>query len=139
MSPPTRIGIEAWTGRGLQVTGWEVDEVAVELGIGAGPQRPHVGDILVVAGPTPLPRDAQRVELLLEPADAEAELDPPPDSWSSVASSLASTSGLRWGTMRMQLPSRNGGCGRCREGQPHQRVGDGGVGLAGTLPSAVYG
>ena len=54
----------------------EVDEVTVKLDIAAGPDGAHRCDVLVVACAAPLPRDTERIELFLHPADADAQLDP---------------------------------------------------------------
>ena len=56
--------------------GAKVDEFPPILGMRAGPERAHRGHVLVGARTTPLPRNAERLELLTHPADAEAEHDP---------------------------------------------------------------
>jgi len=53
-------------------------------------------EILVGDGPAPFERlGVERLELLLEPADACAEDDAPPERTSRVASIFAVTTGLR--------------------------------------------
>ena len=61
------------------------------------------------------------------------------DSRSSVASSFASTSGLRCGTMRMHVPSRSVGAAAAANASQISGSGIGVSGCAGILPSAVYG
>ena len=40
------------------------------------PERPHGGDVLVIARASTLPRDAERRKLLLQPANAQTEFHP---------------------------------------------------------------
>ncbi len=63
----------------------------------------------------------------------------PPDSWSRVASSFASTKGLRWGTIRMQVPKRSFGAAAAANASQMSGSGTGVSGSAGILPSAEYG
>src|SRR6185312_2308759 len=53
----------------------ELHELAVEADAVLGPQLAHHRDVLVRSRAALRERDAERLELLLEPADADAELD----------------------------------------------------------------
>ena len=57
----------------------EVDELAVERGDVVAPQRADRVDVLLGARTSTLERDAERVELLARPADADAEREPASD------------------------------------------------------------
>ena len=64
----------------------------------------------------------------------------PPDRWSRVANSLASTRGLRCGTTRMPVPSRRVEVGGRHVGQPDQRIGeDRRLAAGGSRPDGVVG
>ena len=54
----------------------ETDEFAVEGGDVVAPERAHRGDVLRGACRAPLERDAECVELLTRPPDADAEREP---------------------------------------------------------------
>ena len=63
-------------GFGYELSSREVRELARERGARLAPEPAHHVDVLVGARAAPLERDAERVELLAQPADADAEVDP---------------------------------------------------------------
>jgi hypothetical protein len=63
-------------GFGIDPYGIETDEFTIERGDVVAPQRPHRRNVLRGARRAPLEGDAQCVELLARPADADAEREP---------------------------------------------------------------
>ena len=112
---------------------WEVDELAVELGVRTGPQRLHGGDVLIVSGTAPLPWHAQRVELFAHPTDADAELNPPTRQPIQRGDLLRQHERV---ALRHDQDARAEAQRRRRRGdkrQPDQRVGNRGIGQSRDL------
>src|SRR5258705_5654467 len=63
-------------GFGVDTHRIEADEFTIERGDVVAPQRPHRRDVLRGARRAPLEWDAECVELLARPADADAEREP---------------------------------------------------------------
>ena len=139
VSPPTRIGIEAWTGRGLHVTGGKSTKAPWNSAWGPAHSARMAATYSSLRAPrcshgTPSASNSSRSQPTPRPSSTR-----PPESWSSVASSFASTSGLRWGTMRMQVPSRMVGAAAAAKASQISGSGMGVSLVAGILPSGVYG
>ena len=104
--------------------GWEVDELAVELGVRPVPQGTHGGDVLVVARPASFPRHAEGVELLLHPADAEPQLDASAGEAIERRQFLGQHHGIALGDDEDAGAETQRRCRRGGERQPDQWVGD---------------
>src|SRR4051794_6158038 len=102
----------------------EAGELAREAGSVRSPQGAHRGHVLVGPGAAPLPRDAEGVELLAEPADADADLDPPAREAVERGQLLGQHDRVALGededASRQADPAR----GRGDVGQPDERIGD---------------
>ena len=118
----------------------EVDELAVELHVGAAPDRPQRLHVLVGPGPASLPRDAERVELLASSSRRRCPARPGRRSggrgwrapWPAPAGCAGGGSGCRCPAAASARRPR------------HRRArssgsGIGVSGVAGILPSGVYG
>ena len=136
--PPMWIGMLSWAGRGPQVAVGEVDELAVVGGRLAGPQgaqwRPRSRRC---AGP--VRRTARRWRRTPPPASRRRcrAASGRPTSCRAWPVSLARTTGLRCGRIRMPVARLIVDVDGRHVGQPDQRVGDGRVLAAGHLPRRV--
>ena len=102
----------------------EGDELAVETGVVGRPERPHHLDILLGAGGSPLPRHAEHLELLLEPTDADAELQATTREVVQGGDFLRIRHGVAFGKQGDTGREAEFGRGGGDEGQPNQRIGD---------------
>ena len=137
LSPPTTMGMLPFTGRGLQVTGSKFTNSP--LNDACGPA--HSARIAAMYSSLRAPRRSHGTpsasnSSFIQPTPRPSSTRPP-DSRSSVASSFARISGLRWGTMRMQVPRRIVGAAAAANASQISGSGIGVSGIAGILPSAV--
>ena len=123
LCPPTWIGIVAAAGRGrtMQSVNWVNSPWCVGSSLHRARRAATCSSVRAArsANGTPMAANSSASQPMPIP-----RIIRPPDRWSSVASSLARTTGLRWGRIRMPVARRMRVGRRGDVRQPDQRVGD---------------
>ena len=109
-----RLGVAADVGEG--------HELADVGGVVAGPERPEDLDVLVGAGAPPGEGDAEGVELLLQPAHTDAQLDPAARQVVEGGQLLGQDQRVAQGQDQDAGAEAQGLRGRGDKGQPQERI-----------------
>jgi hypothetical protein len=107
-----------------EADGAEGGEAATELGLGLGPDRPQRPHALARARGARAELDAERLELLLEPAHADAQLDATAAEAVERGDLLGQHHRVALGEDQDAGGQADGGRRRRHVAEPHQRVGN---------------